>query len=96
MSTKWIVAVYRVDLAYGGPEEGGWWFPCGELVRISRVFGSEDLAESYSGRMNRKLNALVNKHRPSISSVSSEGQFQASVYEEKPVEYWPPQRPHYE
>lgn len=27
----WL-AVYEVDRAYGGPEEGGWWFDCGRLV----------------------------------------------------------------
>lgn len=28
----WAVAVYLVDLAYGGPEEGGWYYETGELV----------------------------------------------------------------
>lgn len=28
----WTVAIYLVDLAYGGPEEGGWWYGCGERV----------------------------------------------------------------
>lgn len=28
----WTVAIYLVDRAYGGPEEGGWWYTCGERV----------------------------------------------------------------
>ena len=34
---KYVVAFYAVDRAYGGPEEGGWWFDTGELVRLPRV-----------------------------------------------------------
>jgi hypothetical protein len=26
MPTVWYVNAYRVTLAYGGPEEGGWWY----------------------------------------------------------------------
>lgn len=28
----WTVAIYLVDRAYGGPEEGGWWYTTGERV----------------------------------------------------------------
>lgn len=28
--SKRVVAIYLVDRAYGGPEEGGWWYDCGE------------------------------------------------------------------
>ncbi len=28
----WTVAIYLVDKAYGGPEEGGWWYTCGERI----------------------------------------------------------------
>ena len=30
--------VYLIDRAYGGPEEGGWWYDTGERVRIIRTF----------------------------------------------------------
>lgn len=29
---KKIIAVYEVGRAYGGPEEGGWWYDCYELA----------------------------------------------------------------
>lgn len=30
----YVVAVYYEDRAYGGPEEGGWWYSTGELVDV--------------------------------------------------------------
>jgi hypothetical protein len=33
----WAVAVYTSDRSYGGPEEGGWWYSCGELVEHARI-----------------------------------------------------------
>ena len=32
MGHKILVNVYRVQRAYGGPEEGGWWYPKGTLI----------------------------------------------------------------
>ena len=26
--------VYRLELGYGGPEEGGWWFDCGTCIAL--------------------------------------------------------------
>lgn len=31
LAEGWL-AVYRVSQAYGGPEEGGWYYGCGELI----------------------------------------------------------------
>lgn len=31
LAEGWL-AVYRVSQAYGGPEEGGWYYSCGELI----------------------------------------------------------------
>lgn len=28
----WTVAIYLRDKRFGGPEEGGWWYTCGERV----------------------------------------------------------------
>ncbi|CAG0982501.1 hypothetical protein RHIZO_01814 [Rhizobiaceae bacterium] len=32
--TTYVLAFYEIDRAYGGPEEGGWWYDTGRLVRI--------------------------------------------------------------
>jgi hypothetical protein len=29
------VAVYRCDRAFGGPEEGGWYFDAGAVTRVA-------------------------------------------------------------
>lgn len=54
MATKFAVAVYMQDRAYGGPEEGGWWYDCGQLVRTMRVFGNEQTAIRFNTRLNRE------------------------------------------
>ena len=53
--TNYVVAVYDAGLSWGGPEEGGWWFNSGSLVRVMRVFPSEDRAYAYSRRLNARL-----------------------------------------
>lgn len=42
--TLYVVARYTQDRAYGGPEEGGWWYDCGELERIVTATRDEDAA----------------------------------------------------
>jgi len=39
-SELWVVA-YAVDQGYGGPEEGGWWYPTYEKVEAQRVEGTD-------------------------------------------------------
>mgnify|MGYP003644563732 CR=1 FL=1 len=29
--------IYQCSQAYGGPEEGGWWYSCGELIDSKRI-----------------------------------------------------------
>lgn len=96
MTTKHIVAVYLHDRAYGGPEEGGWWFESGDLVRVMRVFGSEASATDFCYRLNRRLRATLNRGRRSIGSVLSEGRFCARVYEDDAPPHYPARRPYYE
>ncbi len=37
------VAVYECDRAYGGPEEGGWYYDCGDIIPgTERSFLAED------------------------------------------------------
>ena len=99
-SKTWTVAVYDVDLAYGGPEEGGWYYSRGSLVRLIRVFKNEDMAYTFSQRMNRKLQSRIwgpNMGKRELHLVLSEGELQAHVYhEDLPVDHYPEYRPHYE
>lgn len=97
----WTVAINLVDRAYGGPEEGGWYYDCGEpseaprLARWTKVFTSEKEAIAYSHRLGDTVCKRANKGRRPRWSVLSEGEYQAYVHEGYPAA-WPAKRPHYE
>ena len=91
------VVVYWVNLAYGGPEEGGWWYSEGELVRACKQFRSEEQAYAYCRALNDKLEGLNERlgNRP-IDSVISDGQLEASVFADVFPKSFPETKPHYE
>ncbi len=97
----YTVAVYLVDKAFGGSEEGGWWFeygePSAEHAEFTKGFRSEqqDAAQSYADYLNSAFGSMWNKGRRPIDSVLSEGQYFARVQEGQPKPY-PATRPHYE
>lgn len=43
----WCVAVYETERAYGGPEEGGWWYDCGVLVNHAMVRFFDNYKDAY-------------------------------------------------
>ena len=97
--TNYVVAVYDAELAWGGPEEGGWWFNAGTLVRVVRTFASENRAYAYSRRLNARLESRVigpNVGKREKSSVLSDGVFEAHVYQNTAPAGFPEVRPHYE
>ena len=86
------VNVYMADRAYGGPEEGGWYYTYGEALKTIPVLPSK------ADRLLEKVNRWAerrNASRPSMSSVASEGVFWVNL-EDDPASNWPEQRPHYE
>lgn len=46
--TTYVLAFYDIDRAYGGPEEGGWWYDTGQLVRVWRTLKSEEPTSSHA------------------------------------------------
>lgn len=97
--TQHIVAVYDAALAYGGPQEGGWWYDVASLVRIVKVFPTEDRANEYCRRLNARLQSRKfgpNMGKRDKSSVLSDGVYQAEVYENNAPAGYPETRPHYE
>lgn len=102
----WTVAIYLVDRAYGGPEEGGWWYDFGERVdtplegvpntMLLFVLPTEAAARAFAEFLQTKLDAGPNAGRREISSVLSEGRYYAYVYNGHPPARWPEERPHYE
>jgi hypothetical protein len=77
------VAVYLMDRAYGGPEEGGWYYDVGYLVSgTQRSFLAEDAPQ-----VEVYLNTLAHRLR------SDE---QIRVWPDKEaLKYFPEQRPYY-
>jgi hypothetical protein len=56
-----VVAVYAEDRAYGGPEEGGWWYTTGELVGVVGAVFDEDEAWEIA-RMWNETNPLEDRY----------------------------------
>lgn len=97
---RYVVAVYELDRSYGGPEEGGWWYTTGSLVRVHSVEKSEEEAYRKCRRINQGLEHKRRvTHNPhySLSSVCySGGHLAAQVFERTAPEFFPQQRPYYE
>jgi len=96
---SWTVAVCLCDRAYGGPEEGGWWYDTGEPsdkhAEFTRGFKRAFDAFRYARRLNEQYAEKWNEGRRDINSVLSEGQFFAEVFDGQPAS-WPKTRPVYE
>lgn len=88
-----FINVYLVDQAYGGREEGGWWFLCGEPVE-SRLCQSMTEAQAELTKLNERY-VEENKGRRPISSVLSQGEYRVMM-EAFFAQPWPQRRPHYE
>ena len=86
----YTVAVLFEDRAFGGQEEGGWYYDYGypSEVRIApqRRFKTRAKAQGYLNRIAPVIERL-NSDRPSISSVLSEGRYRAYVFSSKPCGY---------
>lgn len=94
--TQWHINVYELDRAYGGAEEGGWWYDCGELIHTIPVM-DEDITDDEI----EKLCDLLEKIYPAktdydVGSVLYSGGAYAVVVEPKEGESYPQERPRYE
>jgi hypothetical protein len=96
-----MVSVYLIDRAYGGPEEGGWYYTYGEpqtdFVRYQREFPYHAEASAYREQLQVWLDREHNSQRRSdIGSVLSEGCYRARIDSGHVPRPFPTQRPHYE
>jgi hypothetical protein len=96
MGQTFTVAFYEIDRAYGGSEEGGWWFNTGRLERIARTFKNEDAAYKFCRRANSLLHTIQRGSREVGSVIYGGGRFTAEVYDTPPPAFYPETRPHYE
>ena len=94
--TSHVVAIYEVDRAYGGPEEGGWWYDTGTLCRTVAVFRDPGRAQAYALRANRLLDHLQRTRRSTFSMAYAGGHHAAWVFEDTPPRHYPETPPSYE
>jgi hypothetical protein len=98
----YTVAIYMEDRAFGGHEEGGWYYDTAELctepeaAQYLRGFRTEAEAMDYANALNQGVVAEWNEGRPMVSSVLSEGRYHALINEGMPQPYYPETQPHYE
>ena len=92
--TKFYVNEYLVDLSYGGPEEGGWYYEVGEFVAPHGSAETEDQAISLADSVRPSI-AAKNEGRPDITSVLSRGRYTLRIQDHRGADY-PQVRPHYE
>ena len=90
------VCVYEVSREYGGPEEGGWYYDAGTLIKVMPV------TRSKWAKLSRKVSAwckLRNKEsRPRYSVLDRTNYEVRDFYRsiEKIPESFPEKTPHYE
>jgi len=100
------VGLFLVDLAYGGPEEGGWWYQAGTLVADPKMY--EELgggpagfvghaeAAAYRQRLDASV-AILNADRPAIEASNSIGVYEVRLARGQVLPtHFPEHRPHYE
>jgi hypothetical protein len=92
---RYVVALYEVDRAYGGPEEGGWWYDTGMIAMTLRVCASEATAIALARRVNRLLDQIQRSRRTIESVLYTGGRYRACLFERIAPEFFPAERPTY-
>jgi len=103
----WWVGMYLTDRAFGGREEGGWWYDCGSLVK--ELWAYKEIAcmptchsvlkDAWAARdlMRARIAAAgLNEGRPDVGSVCSTGIYDALIFEDVLPMGYPNVRPRYE
>lgn len=92
---SFAIAFYEIDLAFGGPEEGGWWYETGTIVRLFRITRTEREALAIAARANQLLDMVQRQHRPVRSAAYAGGRYRAEVYAGLPPATFPVEHPTY-
>ncbi|HEY3475151.1 MAG TPA: hypothetical protein VGK56_11115 [Anaerolineales bacterium] len=95
MKSKYVVAFYEIGRSHGGPEEGGWWYDTGQIVRMLGVYNSENKACEVANRANRLLDK-IQRHKTVSSVAYKGGRYQAEVYMNFAPSFYPSHKPTYE
>lgn len=100
---KYYINQYRINRAYGGPEEGGWWFDCGiflyqvpeELYAPGSLEAASMLRDRLQERADAEQDSGPDAYLHDVGSVCCEGRIAYRVEEEPGADY-PTERPYYE
>ncbi len=91
---QWTVALYETGRAYGGPEEGGWWYDYGTLTEQEkmRTFTSFDEAVAYQEKLWEEVDAhsLLPENRYADYRLTVWGYTDTEAYT-----HYPKTRPYY-
>ena len=88
---RYFVNEYVVTRAYGGPEEGGWYYDRGEFAECHGDYDTEDEAAAAMGVVQDQFDDLVNEG--SLPAGTARPRF---LIERRPGENFPQEKPHYE
>lgn len=94
--TPRFFAVWELDRAYGGPEEGGWWYDTRVLIhseRISPNSAPEDIEKLREALATEYSDPYA---RPVGSVLYAGGQIGVSLESVPPADFEPRERPCYE
>jgi hypothetical protein len=98
MPKTYTLAFYEIDRAFGGREEGGWWYDTGQKVRDFKRIHVDTEEEAYviCRRVNSLLRTLNNPRYSVYSMVYNGGQYSCCMYRgnSAPKSY-PKVRPYY-
>lgn len=89
---QWVTA-YDHNRAYGGPEEGGWWFDTGEVLASIPCRTEKHIEEAKA--LLKDIYGPMFEGNHEISSVLCEGVLLICVSDEQGKNF-PEVRPHYE
>jgi hypothetical protein len=103
----WSVAIYEQDKAFGGREEGGWYYDIGALVMEGSIYNSVGMtpawftsrkdALEYRDKMAEAIEkSTINVGNYEPSSVLCRGWYGAELHEDEMPVHYPKVRPHYE
>jgi hypothetical protein len=88
-----FINIYGVTRAYGGPEEGGWWYDCGEpLASIPICVGMSD---SDLERLRLEIRQNQDQILRLIPWADRYERISVNL-DMRPGRYWPLEKPHYE
>ena len=96
------VNVYLVDFeTYGGPEEGGWTYTSGTPMDVPEI-GLKATTKVHSSddpeRVAKDIDIAIERGRgesEELDEIVYEERYRVKV-EDRPAEYWPAEKPHYQ